>query len=110
MGLMDNPPHSADIYQPSSGTDAGGGTSLVYSLRTAGVKGILNRASSSEREMYAQQGLTVSHTFVQPGETTAQRGDKLVYGSRSLHIVGIVVNDAIGNIAQHSKLTLEEIL
>jgi hypothetical protein len=98
------------IYYPTSSADAGGGTSLTYAVRTAGVQGILNSASSSEKEMYAQMGLTVSHTFVHAGETTAQRGDKLVYDSRSLMIVGINVNEAMGGIQTHSKLTLNEVI
>lgn len=110
MPLYDNPPFEVTIYAPSSDRDQGGGTALTYAVRTSGVKGILNRASSSEVETFGQQGLTVSHTFVQYGETTAQRGDKLVYGTRSLHVVGIVVNDAMGNIPALSKLILSEIL
>lgn len=109
MGLMNGTlPHAVDLHRPSSGTDGGGGTQLSYSLVTSGIRGILNRASSSEQELFAQQGVTVSHTFVGRGDAPAARGDKLVYGGRSLHVVGIVVNDAIGGIPRHYRLTLNE--
>ena len=110
MALYDNPPFSVTILVPSSSTDQGGGVVLTYATRTANVKGILNSATSSERAMLAQQGLTVSHTFVQYGTTTAQRGDVLDYGGRKLRVVGINVNDAMGNIPTLSKLMLDEIL
>ena len=113
MPLWDSPPgqtFSVDVYYPTSTQDAGGGTSLSYTLRTAGVLGILNSASSSEKEMFAQMGMTVSHTFVHYGTTTAQRGDKLLYSGRSLHVVGINVNEAMGTIPTLSKLVLNEIL
>jgi len=108
MALWDSPPHEVDILVPSSSTDSGGGVVLNYSTRTAGVKGILNSASSSEKLLFAQQGMTVSHTFVQYGATTAQRGDKLTFQGRSLHVVGIVVTQPIGTIPTLSKLMLDE--
>lgn len=107
MPLFDNPPHVADVMKPATGTDAGGGVLVTFTVRTPNVRGILNRASSTEQLLYAQQGMTVSHTFV-TRDNSAQRGDKLRYGTRSLHIVGIVTNDPIGNIPAHTRLVLSE--
>lgn len=111
MPLYDNPPFTVTIYALKTSQDDGGGTQNDYStVRAANVAGILNSTSSSEKEMFAQMGMTVDATFVQYGTTAAQRGDKLVYNGNSYHIRGINSNDAMGNIPALSTLYLELIL
>jgi hypothetical protein len=100
-------PHTVTILQATSGVDAGGGTTLSFATRTSGVKGILNATSASQRELFAQMGIVVSHTF-STTDVTAQRGDKLTYGTRSFHINGIRQTEAIGSIPVLNQLTLEE--
>jgi hypothetical protein len=99
--------HVADIYGSSSSSDQGGGVLITYTLRTANVKGIFNKASASEVELFAQKGIQVSATFVTI-DTSAQRGDKLVFNGASYHVVGINVNEAMGNIPTLNKLTLSQ--
>jgi hypothetical protein len=100
-------PHTVTILAATSSRDSGGGVSVSHSTRTSGVKGYLNATSSSEKEIFAQMGMTVDATF-STTDTTAQRGDKLTYGSRSFHIRGIRVTEAVGTIPQLNQLLLEE--
>ncbi len=102
-------PHTVTILAPTSSTDSGGGVSLSYATRTSGVKGYLNALSASEQERFAQMGIMVSTRF-STTDTTAQRGDKLTYGSRSFHIRGIRQTEAVGTIPILNQLLLEEVL
>lgn len=102
-------PHTVTILAPSSGQDAGGGNTTTYATRTAGVKGIMSSASASEVEMFAQQNIQVS-AALSCTDVTAQRGDVLLYNGKYLRVVGVNVNDAIGNIPQLCRLTLSELL
>ena len=111
MALIDETPHSVTVYgPPTTARDGGGGETVTWpTVRTVGVGGLLNTLSGSEREMFAQQNLVVSHKFGTQ-DTTAQRGDKLVYGSRSFKIEGIQTGEAWGSFPVLSYLILLEIL
>jgi hypothetical protein len=104
MALYDAPPpHSVTTYTVSVSRDAGGGTSLSYSSAQAAVPCSINTASASEREIFAQQGIVVTHTvgFLASVLTTAlTRGMKLVTSdtSESYHVRGISKGRAYGNI------------
>lgn len=102
MALHDNPPHLCTSYTVVSGVDAGGGVSLTYSSAQADIPCSINTASSSERELFAQQGQVVTHTvgFLTSALTTAlTRGMKLVTSdSITLHVKGISAGRAYGSI------------
>jgi len=99
-------PHTVTILAATSSTDAGGGVSVSYATRTSGVKGYLNATSASERAIFSQMGMVVDATF-STTDVTAQRGDKLTYGSQSYHIRGIRKTEAVGSIPVLNQLLLE---
>lgn len=102
MALHDNPPHLCTSYTVASGTDLGGGVSLTYTSAQADIPCSINTASSSERELFAQQGQVVSHTvaFLTSALTTAlTRGMKLVTSDgTNLHVHGLSAGRAYGSI------------
>ncbi len=103
MALHDNPPHAVDTYTCASGTDAGGGTGLTFTLAQSGVACSINTANSSEVEKFAQMGQVVTHTvaFLTSVLTTPlTRGMKLVTSDRgeSYHVKGISPGRAYGSI------------
>jgi hypothetical protein len=102
-------PHTVTILAPTSSTDSGGGVSISFATRTSGVKGYLNALSASEQERFAQMGMFVTSQF-STTDTTAVRGDRLTYGSRSFHIRGIRQTEAVGTIPVLCQLLLEETL
>ena len=113
MPLYDNPPHRVTIYSVVSGVDAGGGTTLTYSSLQAAVPCQINTASSSERELFAQQGIVVTHTvsFLKDTVTTTfARGMKLVADDTgaSYHVRGIRNGRTMGNVPAFLYLDVEE--
>jgi hypothetical protein len=115
MPLWDSPPHRVTVFSVASGTDAGGGTTLTYSSLQAAVPCIINTSSSSERELYAQQGVVVTHTvsFLKSAVTTTfARGMKLVADDTgaSYHVKGIRNGRAMGSVPAFLYLDCEEIL
>jgi hypothetical protein len=111
MPLYDNAnaPHSITILAASSSRDSGGGVSLSHSTRTSGIKGLLNAASSSEQERLAQMQIVCTHVFGTT-DSSARRGDKVTYGSRSFHVNGIKTGEEVGGIVSLTYLYLEELL
>lgn len=61
--LWDNPPHRISTYSVVSGTDPGGGNTSAFTLAQSGVKCLINTASSSTRDLYARDEITVTHTI-----------------------------------------------
>lgn len=87
--------HTVDVYGPPTVTrDAGGGTGITWpTVRTSGVKIMLNVSGANEQERFSQEGLigpVTGATF----DTSLQRGDKLVVTAGptlvgvSLHVTG----------------------
>lgn len=93
MELWLNAPHTCDIYTSASGTDAGGGTTLTYTIAQSSVPCSINSASASEQLRFAQQNQVVTHTVAFLSEVlnvTLTPGMKLVgQDGESLHIKGI---------------------
>lgn len=103
MALHDNPPHLVNIYTVASGTDAGGGVELNFSLAMSNVPCSINTASASEQALYGQQGQVVTHTvaFLSATLTTPLvRGVKFVTADRSesYHVKGFSRGRAYGTI------------
>lgn len=109
--LTDETPHVLTCLGPPTVVrDSGGGETVTWpTTRTASVGGLLSTLSGSEREMFAQTGLVVSHQF-STLDTTAERGDKMTYGSRSFKIEGIRTGEAWGSFPVMRYLMLLEIL
>lgn len=103
MALFDDPPHSISTYSVNSSRDAGAGTKYTYTLAQSGVPCSINSASASERELFAQQGIVVSHTIAILASaltTPITRGMKVVDESvnEPLHVMGINTGQEYGNI------------
>ncbi len=113
MALHDNPPHRASHYTSASTTDAGGGTGSDFTLAQSAVPVSINTATSSERELFAQQGMVVTHTLgilASKLTTIPQRGDKFVTDDRgeSFHVRGISYGRQYGNIPAFVYLACEQ--
>lgn len=103
MPLWSNPQHRTSVYRPTVSRDAGGGSAVAFSLVQAAVACLVNTASASTVEMYAQDQIRVSMTvaFKASALTTAlARGMKLVADdtSESLHVEGIRQGRAMGGV------------
>lgn len=103
MALFDNPPHAVSTYTGAPTRDGGGGTTLTYTLAQAAVPCSINTASASERELFLQDGIVVTHTvaFLAAALTTPlARGMKLVAGdtSATFHVKGISAGRAYGGV------------
>lgn len=101
--LYDSPTHAVTSYTLATARDAGGGTTYTYSSAQAAIPCIINTASASTQELFAQQGIRVTHTvafLASAVTTTLVRGMKLVADdtSVSLHVEGIRQGRAYGNI------------
>lgn len=113
MPLWDSPPHAVNVQSVASGTDAGGGTTLTYTTEQSAAPCSINTADSSTRELFAQQGVVVTHTvaFLSSALTTAlARGMKLVATDTgaSLHVMGISAGRAYGNVPAFTYAHCEE--
>jgi len=103
MALYDSPPHLVSVYTSASGTDAGGGVQLTYTLSQSAVPCSINTASASEVERFAQMGQVVTHTvaFLSSQLTAGvARGAKLVTDDRSesYHVKGVSAGRAYGTV------------
>lgn len=103
MALHDDPPHSVNTYTVVSSADNGGGTTLTYTLAQSAVPCSINTASANEQQLFAQQGIVVTHTvgFLASKLTTElTRGMKLVTADRSesYHVRGISKGRDYGSI------------
>ncbi len=103
MALHTNPPHAVTTYTVTSSTDSGGGVSLTYASAQSAVACSINTAGASERELFAQQGVVVTHTigFLTATLTTAlSRGMKFVADDTGLafHVRGISHGRSYGGV------------
>lgn len=115
MALHDNPPHRITIYgPPTAARDAGGGETITWgTTRQAAAPASINTASASTRELFAQQGIVVSHTI---GLLTATltsdvaRGDKVTADDTgdTYIIRGISKGRAYGGIPPFTYLQVEQ--
>lgn len=115
MALFDDPPHSVSTYTVASTRDAGGGTTLTYTLAQTACPCSINTASATEREIFAQQGIVVSHTvaFLAATLTTPlTRGMKLVATDTgaTFHVRGISAGREYGSIPAFTYAACEQIL
>lgn len=111
--LWDNAPHVCALYTVSSSQDAGGGTALTYTLSQSGIACLINTSSSSTAEMYAQDGITVTHCVaIKSGLLTATptRGVKVVADGQSYHVEGIRSGRAFMAISALTYLDCKQIL
>jgi hypothetical protein len=103
MALHDNPPHRVSFLSVTSSTDGGGGVSLSYASAQAAVPASVNTASSSEMELFSQQGIVVTHSIAvltSALSVTPSRGWKITDDgtSATYHIEGIRRGQAYGGI------------
>lgn len=113
MPLYDNPPHRASHYTSASTTDTGGGVGTTYTLAQFAVPCSINTASSSERELFAQMGMVVTHTIAILASaitTIPKRGDKFVTEDRSESylIQGIRYGRAYGRVPEFVMLNCQQ--
>lgn len=116
MPLYDRPPpHRITLKSVTSGTDEGGGVTLTYTTAQSAVPCSINTASSSERALFAQMGIVVTHTIAMLASvltTVPQRGWKATTDDRaeSFHVRGIRHGRAYGSIPSFVMLDCEQIL
>ncbi len=113
MPLYDNPPHRVTHYTSASGRDDGGGTTLTFTLAQSAVAVSINTTSSSERELFAQLGMIVTHrvaALLSKFTTAPKRGDKLVADDNgaTYHVLGISAGRSYGNIPAFVYLECQE--
>jgi hypothetical protein len=113
MALYDNPPHRVTTYTSDASRDAGGGTVVTWTAAQSGLPCSINTASASEREIFAQMGIVVTHTIgvlTSAITTPVVRGMKVVTGDRteSYHVRGISAGRAYGNVPAFTYLFCEQ--
>lgn len=113
MALHDNPPHSVATYSVESSEDDGGGVTLTYTVAQSGVACSINTAGASTVELFAQDGIRVTHTvaFLSSVLTTdLTRGMKLVATdtSAAYHVKGIRLGRSYGRIPAFVYADVEE--
>jgi len=95
MDLVDDPPHTCNVYTSTHAGDSAGGSVVSYTLSQTGVKCSINMLSGAEQNRFAQMGLTVDYRVGFLGaNVTLTRGGKLVSGTRTFHIKSIEVGEA----------------
>jgi hypothetical protein len=117
MPRWDNPPHAVTIYgPPTTARDAGGGETITWgTTRQAAVPCLINTASASTQELFAQQGIVVTHTIGIKSDvltSAVARGDKVTAddNSATYHVEGIRAGRAVGNIPAFTYLECRQIL
>lgn len=113
MALYDNPPHRVAHYTSASGRDDGGGTTIIFTLAQSAIPCSINSSGSSTRELFAQQGIVVTHriAFLASAiSATVKRGDKFVAADNSATylVQGITYGRAYGNIPAFLNLDVQE--
>jgi hypothetical protein len=113
MALHDNPPHRVTTYTSDASRDLGGGTAITYTAAQAALPCSIDTASASERELFAQQGIVVTHKIgiLTAAITTAiVRGMKVVTNDRSesYHVRGISAGRTYGSIPPFTYLFVEQ--
>lgn len=99
--LWDAAPHVIDLYTQASGVDSGGGVTAVFTLVQANCPCLINTSSASEKEIFAQMGIQVSHRVAFKASvltTPLTRGMKLVSEGASYHVEGIAAGQEFGSI------------
>jgi molybdopterin synthase catalytic subunit len=113
MALHDNPPHRVTTYTSvTDNDDGGGGTALTFTTAQSALPCSIDTASASERELFAQQGIVVTHKIgiLTSAITTAiVRGMKVVTDDRSesYHVRGISAGRSYGSIPAFTYLFCE---
>jgi hypothetical protein len=92
--IWDNPTHRITLQSVASGSDTGAGVSLTYSTEQSNVPALINTASATERELFAQQGMICTHTIgllASALTSIPERGWKVMTDDRSesFHVLGI---------------------
>src|ERR1044071_8427105 len=59
--IWDKPQHRTSISSLATVTDAGGGTGNVFTVVASALPCLINTASASEVELFAQQNIRVTH-------------------------------------------------
>ena len=113
MPLYDNPPHRVSHYTSASSRDDGGGLTLTYTLAQSAIPCSINTSSGSTRELFAQQGMVVTHriaVLASKVTATVKRGDKFVAEdtSASYLIQGITYGRAYGAIPPFAYFDVQE--
>lgn len=113
MALWDNPPHSISLSSVTSGTDAGAGTQLTYTVAQSGIACSINSASSSTKLLFAQQNIVCTHTVATLASTLTavpKPGWKVQTTDRSesYHILGIRHGREYGNVPAFVYLDCEQ--
>jgi hypothetical protein len=112
MPLYDAPPHTISLLKSGSSRDSGGGTSVSYTSAQTSVACSIKTASSSTKELFAQQEITVTHTVaVLASALTAvpEAGWKVTTADRaeSFHVHGIRHGRAYGGVPAFVYLDCE---
>ena len=113
MALFDTPPDSAHLDTLASTTDSGCGVTLTYTSAQASIPCIAAELSGSEQARFAQAQIVATHKFSFLNSvftTTPARGMKLVSGSESYHITGILTHLAIGSLPALTEIVAERLL
>ena len=113
MALHHNPPHRVTSHTVVSSTDGGGGVTLTYTAAQSAIPCSINTASASERVLFAQQGMVVTHTIAILSSaitTPIVRGMKVVADDTGLsfHVNGISAGRSYGNIPAFTYLHCEQ--
>lgn len=114
MALHDNPPHTCSLFTSSASRDLGGGSALTYTAGQASIPCSINTVSASEREMFAQQGLEVSHVvavLTSKLTTAVVRGMKLTdEAGLSYHIEGVRTGRSYSGIPAFTYIQVRQLL
>jgi hypothetical protein len=112
--IWDNPEHRVTLTSLSSTRrDDGGGTAPVFATLQSSIPCLINTASASEVEKYAQFGITVTHTISIKSSlltATVARGVKATAGDTgvSYHVRGIRKGRAFMGVPAFTYLDVEE--
>lgn len=115
MALYDDPPHRITLSRAPTTKDSSGGINIAYTVAQSDVPCIINTASASTVEMYAQQQIAVSLTIGILSEvltTTPQPGWKAVtdWNGKSAKILGIRSGLEMGTIPELTYLDCSQFL
>ena len=109
MSLLSDPPHLCDLYTRSETTDASGGQVVTYTLRVSSVGCLVRGASASEKMIYQQQNINVSHVIAS-ADNRFQEGDKIISNSLTFRTQGIRPQQGVGMIPDWYEVTVEQVV
>ena len=112
MALYDNPEHACSVYDVTSGTDAGGGVSLTYTLSQSGIPCSINLTGASRQERHGREVIVRTYSVGFLGSAvTLTDGCKLVTSdSRTLHVTAFRTGYAYGGIDALTYAEAEEVV